>query len=378
MAEAADNCATGHMLQLDGLRAFAALSVVLFHYLGAKHPFNQILPWGALGVELFFVLSGFLITGILLRCKAQVETGEATLGRELSVFYLRRSLRIFPIYYLTLLLVWLADIGSIRETIAWHATYTSNVYFQFKGAPEGPLAHLWSLSVEEQFYLVWPWAILLVPRKHLEALLVGAIALAPISRMFFWYISDRATWGGSMPTSCLETLGIGALLAFYRDPRSVDERKRERLAQLGFWIGLPGLLLLQIIGYALRNGERGLSAALSSPHAMLSALLFVWVVDRCSRDASGLFGKKVLRNSAITFLGKISYALYLFHNFVPSAWKQFHQWSGHHIDLSGTPKVLAHIAISILLASLSWFLFERPISRLKRYFEYERVPQHRV
>jgi peptidoglycan/LPS O-acetylase OafA/YrhL len=80
----------------------------------------------------------------------------------------------------------------------------------------------------------------------------------------------------------------------------------------------------------------------------------------------------VLCNPALMYLGKISYGLYLFHNFVPSAWKAFHEWSGHGIDLTGSKKVLVFIALSIALASLSWHLFERPLNNLKRYFEYEK------
>jgi len=363
----------GHMPQLDGLRAFAAMAVLLFHFLGPKNVINKILPWGGLGVHLFFVLSGFLITGILLRCKVQVESGNATTGRELRIFYLRRGLRIFPIYYLTLAVVWFADLPFARETHGWNLCYGSNFLIARNEAWIGSMSHFWSLSVEEQFYLIWPITVLLTPRVHLEKIFVLAVIIAPISRIV-WLALDGSPWGIVLPNACLDTLGMGALLALYCDPKSGDAQKQARLTQLGFWAGVLGLITLQAVAIC-GAGTRFVAELEQSCTLLFSAvsgLLFVWIVDRCAAGKSAAWCRRILCNPIISYLGKISYGIYLFHAFIPVAWKMLPQWTGVNIELNSTQKSLIFIALTIALASLSWHLYECPINRLKKYFEYEK------
>ncbi len=143
--------------QLDGLRAIAVMAVVFQHF--APSGWSKVIPWGGLGVTLFFVLSGYLITGILL--KGREEPGM------LRHFYIRRALRIFPVYYATLLIAALLAIPPVRETFWWHAFYLSNVLFALKNSYFGAVSPFWSLAVEQHFYLIWPWVVLFVPRKRL-------------------------------------------------------------------------------------------------------------------------------------------------------------------------------------------------------------------
>src|SRR5262245_37077801 len=138
--------------------------------------------WGATGVDLFFVLSGFLITGILLACRRPLEDGLQSVGFTARRFYARRFLRIFPLYYAVLAL---ASVALTLEPaiLASLWTYTFNLVGAWKGALSGRLiSHFWSLAVEEQFYLVWPWVILLVPRRALVPLVCATIAVGPLSR----------------------------------------------------------------------------------------------------------------------------------------------------------------------------------------------------
>src|SRR3990172_5011715 len=116
--------------QLDSLRALAVGGVLYAHFVPAGHPLAalHVLPWGALGVQLFFVLSGLLITGILLACKRGIESGRQSLGFSLRRFYARRTLRIFPAYYLTLALTTATLWPVVRETLPWHVAYASNFY----------------------------------------------------------------------------------------------------------------------------------------------------------------------------------------------------------------------------------------------------------
>jgi len=163
--------------QLDGLRAIAVTFVLIHHWISPR------LGFGIIGVQLFFVLSGFLITGILLRERRGVESGRQSIGFSVRQFYARRFLRIFPLYYACLALFVVLDRFEIRKSLVWFACYLSNVFFFLKGEFGGPFSHFWSLAVEEQFYLFWPWIVLLAPRKRLLAILVGAIVLAPLTRL---------------------------------------------------------------------------------------------------------------------------------------------------------------------------------------------------
>src|SRR6478735_4517700 len=133
---------TARLPQLDGLRAIAVGCVMAFHFIPGV---EQIAPLGSIGVRLFFVLSGFLITRILLASREQ-DLATAT-----KSFYIRRSLRIFPVFYLVLAITWAMNIGPVRSTIGWHVTYLTNAYLFDRGSWHGSISHLWSLAVEEQF-----------------------------------------------------------------------------------------------------------------------------------------------------------------------------------------------------------------------------------
>jgi peptidoglycan/LPS O-acetylase OafA/YrhL len=140
----------GYMPQLDGLRALAVVFVLIHHFY-PELPNLLGLDFGAYGVKLFFVLSGFLITGILLAMRSKLDRGKMTAAHAFRQFYARRTLRIFPVYYLVLLLALLAGNADVAEGFWWYVTYTSNIYFGIENDFTETTAHLWMLSVEEQF-----------------------------------------------------------------------------------------------------------------------------------------------------------------------------------------------------------------------------------
>src|SRR5436309_1918792 len=146
----------GYVPQLDGVRALAVSLVVAEHYTHHELP----LATGRTGVILFFILSGFLITGILLDAREWARAAGVPRPPVLRRFYGRRFLRIFPLYYASLAVLYAAGVPDVKGYAGWHLAYLSNVLFCRLGAWPAATAHLWSLAVEEQFYLAWPLAIL--------------------------------------------------------------------------------------------------------------------------------------------------------------------------------------------------------------------------
>jgi peptidoglycan/LPS O-acetylase OafA/YrhL len=358
---AAPRDGVSHMVQLDALRALAVTLVMIEHFFPAW--FTKYVSTGAIGVRTFFVLSGFLITGILLRCRRS----DQPVWFSLRQFYTRRFLRIFPLFYFTLALTALINIPPVRQTIIWHITYLSNVLLATRGHWLGPIAHLWSLAVEEQFYLIWPWVIILVPQRMLPRVIVSVICIAPIFRAVMWHYWPNEVTVTVLTPACMDTLGIGALLALFGDPAFAMTAPRLRLCRAGLWIGLPIILLCAIPLSSEFNWAMGAQfVAFDSGMALFG----VWLIGKASSGFGGMAGK-ILRLPALVYLGTISYGIYMYHNFVPTAAAMvFNAWDIHPPRRSLLVEL--YMLITIAVASASWFLLERPLNNLKRYFPYER------
>lgn len=364
-----------YMPQLDSLRAFAVLAVLLSHFVPEVNRYAQIGGWG---VRLFFVLSGFLITGILLRGKQMVETGEQTTPGLLRSFYARRFLRLFPLLLATLTVTAVLDLGPVRETFFWHVTYLSNIYFALRGEWNGSVSHLWSLAVEEQFYLLWPWFILLLPRKRLIPGVLLLIASGPVFRLVAYRMGlwQDAIW--ILPFACVDTLGAGALLAIFCYRSGLTAVARSRLRTASLWAG--GLLLIFLV--TLRH--RSIGGWIGYPLMDIAlALLGTWLVAGAAVGFSGPAGK-LLESKPLVYIGTISYGIYVNHLFLPEFTDRFSEkfglpqlgslWSGEPFMLNTATYAIALTLLSILTAALTWRFFERPINGLKRYFGYRAAP----
>jgi peptidoglycan/LPS O-acetylase OafA/YrhL len=337
---------TRHMPQLDGLRAIAVLSVVAYHTLPAPH-----LPvyLGPAAVRLFFVLSGFLITGILLSAR------DATGNRRgvLAAFYGRRLLRIFPLYYAALLTFAALGVREIREHLAWHALYLSNVLISVMDHWIGPASHLWSLCVEEQFYLCWPLLVLFLPRRLVPYACAAGIGAALTYRGVAldvtgnWFLSQF-----TLP-ACLDTLCLGGLLAWTQ-----HSRRDTRVA--GQVCLLTGLVLTTSLWF---TDYRSLYATVLRDFG--TGLIFVWIVDRASHGISGAAGR-LLEWRPLRGVGTISYGIYVLHGLLPAVAPEI--WPQER----GLLQFLTVAAASILAAAISWRWLESPLNALKRHLPYDR------
>lgn len=357
-----------HLVQLDALRAIAVLGVLLSHFM---YRYEAFAPAGSLGVRLFFVLSGFLITGILLDSRDALARGAQGLGFTLRQFYIRRFLRIFPLFYATLLVAWVCDVPEVRASIGWHVTYLSNVYFALTDAWHPPVSHLWSLAVEEQFYLVWPFLVLLAPARLLVPAIVVAIGMAPAFRWIGAEAGVREMVLHNMPISALDSLGVGALLAVLPAARpgllGVAQRR-------GFAWGTIALLLLVLALHVPRLAAQLPLRWIRETRLVetVASLAFACVILGAARGWRGPMGR-LLAWSPLTYVGRISYGVYVLHNFMAHAVP----WLFRHLHLpypanDGWERLLLLTAATLVAAACSWHFFEKPINDLKRRFPYRR------
>jgi peptidoglycan/LPS O-acetylase OafA/YrhL len=357
-----------HLVQLDALRAFAVLGVLVSHFM---HDTPRLRVGGPWGVRLFFVLSGFLITGILLECRAAIARDGGGVAFTLRQFYARRALRIAPVYYATLLAAWLLGVPAVREGLWWHVAYLSNLHFALTDSWHAPLSHFWSLAVEEQFYLAWPLLVLLAPARLLLPAMALAVAAAPAYR---WLcaaagVRDMVLW--TLPFTALDSLGVGALLAAgsLRWPRA-------RAACDGRWLAwATGALLLLVaaiqLPWALQHAPLRWLRAGPLYETVLS-LASAGVVLGAARRWRGPVGR-LLEWPPLGYLGRISYGVYVVHLFmVPAVPALFAAAGLPYPAAEGWARFALLTAASVAVAAASWHWLERPLNDLKRHFPYRR------
>lgn len=339
-----------HVPPLDGLRATAALLVLWEHWpswIGgpALQTAKRLMSAGYLGVDVFFVLSGFLITRILIVDKRA--------GKPLRNFLFRRFLRIFPIYYLSVAVSALWQPGPY---VVFCALYLSNFYFVSRPV-HLPLHHSWSLSVEEHFYLVWPLvtyrlsetgakrvaAWVLIPLAVLSAAVIVASGYQYANRLIYMGTMCRAS-----------SLALGALMAFYERPLRAPAG-RQVLAAFAI------LCLLMMGAHLALHGEWK-----SIPRMVFFSTfsgLVVLTAVRAPTHSPWL--SRVMSTALITAIGRISYGLYLYHYPIYIAFGVLDQ----EVPTAGALlRAVAALVATFAVASVSYFLIERPLLKLKLRF----------
>lgn len=352
-----------HNRALDGLRFFAFLLVFFFHALQWSPWGNwPVIRFGFLGVPIFFVLSGFLIGGILLDLKAKVRPGFG-LGAKLKTFYIRRALRIFPVYYLfigilVLLMILSGNTDPVaRENLPWHLAYLTNFRSFFVGMDRIRQGHFWSLAVEEHFYLIAPLVVLVVSRKTLVRLVAGVVLAVAAARFAIYRVgSPRDFW--VLSPMQFDLLGLGIATAIIDRHGSFC-----RIGARGLrYLGIAGAVFFVLYVRRFYLGRPGIGVyyatfgPISLGFATAALVLALW-------QEPARWSAKVFAFRPFAYFGQISYGLYLFH---PNCLG----WSSKYFGNYTLANSLAGLAITLGVAMLSWHVFEKPINNLKNRFGY--------
>ncbi|MES2429402.1 MAG: acyltransferase [Bacteroidota bacterium] len=356
-----------YIKQLDSLRAIAVMLVMISHWIPSKHSIN-FSQFGAIGVDIFFVLSGFLITNILFNSRDKAELSQTSRSTLIKNFYIRRTLRIFPIYYMVIfLLLIFSEITdtNIKSAFLYFATYTSNFYFFKIHTWDGMISHLWSLAVEEQFYLIWPWFILFTNKKYFFHIIISFILIGILGQFFMMGIKMSTV----LTFNCFDAFGLGALLAWKMTYR------KEKLKK--FFSLISVIAALSFIFYIIGTFQN----IWILPLRTIVSLITLWIITYIIiyRDTESLKFKFIFNNRILIFLGKISYGLYLYHSIIPGT------INTKIIDIYLNPYLpdflykkhwgeLFLVENAILVVAISWLSFiliEKRFLNLKKYFEYQ-------
>jgi peptidoglycan/LPS O-acetylase OafA/YrhL len=371
---------------LDGLRAWVLL-IVLHHFgdFSGEGPLIQYVFLFAsqlafVGLDVFFVLSGFLITRILLDTRHSQSY--------YRTFFARRVLRVFPVYYGFLIAYFLVvprvvswDTGDVGVTLLQHLaywTYLQNFWAGFNYFGEQVAAssflhstiHIWSLSVEEQFYVLWPVVVRFCTVPALKWVCVACVLAAPVVRIVLVLTLGDSTYAAyALTPARMDGLALGALAA-------IVSRERGGLVSLRRWSFPAGLVGLAVLAMLFYRGDEmnglfltlGLTASVYSAAALFLATLM--------NDGKALW-HRVLCTSPLRRIGRYSYAIYVIHfplgyslnrsGIVARAW--FHEWAGSAF-LAELIYSTTIMALSVGAAAVSWAIYEYPILRLARYLPY--------
>lgn len=371
---------TTRIASIDGLRGLAILLVILHHSFDSVYGYGRALDGifaglslGWVGVDLFFAISGFLITGILIETKRS--------SQYFLNFYARRFLRIFPLYYLFCFLsLYLlsclpcADpltFELIKKQQTWLWLYGANILISLEhswvlATNCLELNHLWSLAVEEHFYLIWPLVVWLCSLRQLKVICLAVVSVVLAARSAYLLGTHDFISAYILTPFRIDALLIGASVALLR-----SEMSPEKFRALGH-IALPSMFVLIVASFRFfdwrLSGTFAPSVGLTLLPLFFSALL-IYVV--CSSDVS--FFTRAFSSPILSFFGKYSYGLYIYHfpvlKMLGSIGIASYFISATHSRLGGimVSNFIAFIT-AILVAMLSWHAWEKHFLKLKVYF----------
>ncbi len=369
--------------ELDGLRGIAVVLVMALHIFKragyfTEHPtletFIQFTTVGWVGVDIFFTLSGFLITSILLRTKE----AEGYFRK----FYMRRLLRIFPLYYAAIIVVLIfvpklepEFTDQLSVALPVMLIYQQNWAMLFDGFHMTQyLGITWSLAIEEQFYFIWPFIVYKLSRENLVKASIGYILVSATARVlgtFLWPdLAEASSFFYYTSFARFEEMLLGGLLAVFMTSDNLRETVRRYSLPL-FGVSFAVFIALHILSLPGSPHPEHSSVPLMLGGYTTAALFSVGLVGVFVTYPPQNLLRRLFQHPLLTFLGRYSYSMYLFH-MVPTLVLMDVFW---YSELRGWKAFVLYPAATylatIVIAVLTWHLLEKHMLNLKKYFEYE-------
>ncbi|MFD3275747.1 acyltransferase family protein [Aquirufa echingensis] len=361
--------------QLNGIRFIAVLLVLLDHWLIPINPFSFL---GHLGVVIFFVLSGFLITRILFQNADDCRQNHSSILVKIIRFMYRRSLRIFPIYFLLLLIGLVFSLSNFKNLWPYLVFYLPNFYIMTKATWLGIWDHLWSLAVEEQYYLVFPYFVLLLaPRKY--PLLFILMLLVGLGTRFGFYAfassemqEQNWMWWYVNPFAALDCFGLGGILAYLFHYKQ-NYFQSVKFLKVGLIVSLIAFLAILNLGELTIFQHANIWSIVFE---RISGAFFSFFLIALSIRKDTWILSAFLKSKPVSYLGSISYGIYLYHNVVMNyyhdegntIWFYLNKYlPNFHLELVNFTiyKFIISFLFLVFLSSLSWFIIEQPINKYK-------------
>lgn len=363
--------------QLDGLRFVAIFFVLCYHWIPSLHH-NKFAGFFSWLINFFFVLSSYLITRILISAKAKGAALGISKPKVMLVFLLRRTIRIFPAYYLyLLLLILLPGVGNeVKSDPGWYFSYLSNYHMFHLQEFSSVTAHIWTLAVEEQFYILWPLVMLFVPQRHLLKTFAGIILASVAVRAVFY----EPSVGISMKILthyCADAFAVGAVMAYkYTLATEKEKEAITKWFKIGLYVSIPVSLTIII--------TQSFYMDFIFSRLLFSVMSFAFI-EGAVKMYKNFFGK-FLESKGIVYIGRISYGIYLYHLIVPIVFWRFYSYvkkyfvshyAGFYeqhrtaigkfeiILVSQAGRFIIYSVVVLIIASLSAKYIEGPLNKLK-------------
>ncbi len=348
---------TKRAVQLDGLRALSMMAICWDHWCPSDWP--RFFPF-EIFLFFFLVLTGYLITGSLLR---ERDRGEASAVpwkfQALKNYQVRRGLRILAPYYAAIALALILGAPDAWAGFLWYLFHLSNIHMAQLGYWPSGMNHFWSLAIQQQFYLIWPFVIWFLPRKWLVFAMVVFALFGPLSRMLHDDLSKWFAWPELLTPMAFDYFAVGGLLAFavYRGMSLANRHLR--------W--LAAISLLGYIWISVGHSHGWPNFHLRIFQQTFLSIALCGLIAATSLGFTGWFGK-LLEHPKIQRIGQLSYGLYLFHNLAPLVVGKlcWFLWDDRFSnDLGSLIKIVLYAVIAWLLTLASWRFIEQPLQNVR-------------